>query len=435
MAASNPTSPAMPTLSPHSPHTPMDIAMDIDSDAEVKIGVGKSTSPALPQLVTSFSSETGPQYPGKSTFSAMITTPRSAFAPVPWRFNNDSTCRRNSLTSPLMSPTQQSLAPVSPGHPFRTPERAFFPGARPANLEHSQDGRQSRMAMRSPGFGATLTLPLRVNTSLFNVPEEQISGEQPSMPSSTSSASTKSQSSSSTTLFDGAPAFATTNCSLSSLTNSSRRLVRSHTPAPITTQSPIRKRSKLPRLPAVAHLPPPPKYHMTVIPTLTPRSLRAKEQYMHSVEHLKAPLVPLISVTTGQAHPQFPINLLQYHLLTHEQLDSLARWYHQVAPAVEETFQYPAWIPAWTSLHPRRASTDLERGAETDLETKRRRWGRFIGLRGCETPVAQTDENGVPAQLETADELNRRMEREWRRALERAEEEARVFEKSWRGRW
>jgi len=83
---------------------------------------------------------------------------------------------------------------------------------------------------------------------------------------------------------------------------------------------------------------------------------------------------------------------------------------------------YPAWVPAWTGLN------DSSAGA-VDLETKRRRWGRFIGLRGCESPTATGAENESP------DQLVQRMEREWRRALERAEEEDRAWEKSWRGRW
>lgn len=136
------------------------------------------------------------------------------------------------------------------------------------------------------------------------------------------------------------------------------------------------------------------------------------------------------------------MTLLQYHLLTHEQLDSLARWYHQVEPAVDETFMYPAWIPAWTSLYPNvggggvAANVILENSGrnasvetEVDLETKRRRWGRFIGLRGCESPTATGPEGERP------DELAVRMEREWKRALERAEEEERSWEKGWRGKW
>ncbi|RMZ79228.1 hypothetical protein DV737_g3475, partial [Chaetothyriales sp. CBS 132003] len=60
--------------------------------------------------------------------------------------------------------------------------------------------------------------------------------------------------------------------------------------------------------------------------------------YRTAIARISTPLVPLISVTTGLAHPHFPRSLLQFYLLTHDQLDSLARWYHQVDPAVEETW-------------------------------------------------------------------------------------------------
>lgn len=77
-----------------------------------------------------------------------------------------------------------------------------------------------------------------------------------------------------------------------------------------------------------------------------------------------------------------------------------------------------------------------------DLETKRRRWGRFIGLRGCESPVntggdGDGDEvrirvgNNVGEEQEEGERLVQRMEREWRDALRRAEEEGRVGEKIW----
>lgn len=65
------------------------------------------------------------------------------------------------------------------------------------------------------------------------------------------------------------------------------------------------------------------------------------------------------------------------------------------------------------------------------LETKRRRWGRFIGLRGCESPLRESEEG-----LEEGEEgLVEKMEREWRNALRTAEEEEILREKGWRGRW
>jgi len=94
---------------------------------------------------------------------------------------------------------------------------------------------------------------------------------------------------------------------------------------------------------------------------------------------------------------------------------------------VRETYRYPTKIPAWVSAA---AAADTKAGEEsasaTSLETKRRRWGRFLGLRGCETPTEGREEREA---------LEERMEREWRRALERARDEERLREKGWRGMW
>jgi hypothetical protein len=118
---------------------------------------------------------------------------------------------------------------------------------------------------------------------------------------------------------------------------------------------------------------------------------------------------------------------LQFHLLTHEELDNLARFYHQVVPAVRETNRYPGKIKAWVG----------EEVVQVDLETKRRRWGRFVGLRGCESPVVERSDTGgeVETQRETREEMEGRMEREWRRALERERDEEILREKGLRRRW
>ncbi|OAP59803.1 hypothetical protein AYL99_04805 [Fonsecaea erecta] len=415
MASSNPTSPTLPALSPLSPHSSR--------------AVENPLAEPLPALVT--------------TFSALTPTQPSMPSPNPRSScnANGTIRRRNSLASPVMSPAQAAFAPMSPARArdrIRTPERAHFHYAHtPVTASFPREnGRQSRMAMRSPAYERVLTLPLRVNTVLTS---ETIREEDQAecVPTPFSDAPTP---------MDWTPAIVTKSASP---TTSARRLIRSHTPAPIRTQArtPIRRQPQ-----KNSRLPSPPKYHIQVIPTISPTTQRNRQHYLSSLEHLRAPLVPLISVTTGLPHPEFPTSLLQYHLLTHEQLDSLARWYHQVTPPVEETFQYPAWIPAWTSLHRPREHTSTNTAAEVrvDLDTKRRRWGRFIGLRGCESPTTDEAGNGAAdgdgdgdgdgddgeeGRTERPDELARRMEREWRRALERAEEEARAYEKSWRGRW
>jgi hypothetical protein len=93
---------------------------------------------------------------------------------------------------------------------------------------------------------------------------------------------------------------------------------------------------------------------------------------------------------------------------------------------------YPCRIPPYTrsaAASAAAAVAGVNVGAEdpmmhVSLETKRRRWGRFIGLRGCESPTEEEGEG-----------LVERMEREWRAAMERAREEEVGREKGWRGRW
>ncbi|KAK2758624.1 hypothetical protein FQN54_003314 [Arachnomyces sp. PD_36] len=129
--------------------------------------------------------------------------------------------------------------------------------------------------------------------------------------------------------------------------------------------------------------------------------------------HLSHRLSALVSVTSGASHPDFPSTLLQYNLLTAAQLDELAVHYHQTRPATRETSEYPIEVPSWV-------------GDDVPIETKRRRWGRFIGLRGCESPVEGPvrDDGGacdvwgdVEMEMESEREMLARMDREWEEAL------------------
>lgn len=119
---------------------------------------------------------------------------------------------------------------------------------------------------------------------------------------------------------------------------------------------------------------------------------------------------------TGLQHTDFPRTLLSFHLLTSAQLDELARHYHQVWPPVPATFYYPMRIPAWVA----QVDGQMQPG-RVDLETKRRRFGRFIGLRGCESPVLDEGkgkgwDGGFGRGGEGEEEvemLKRRVEAEW----------------------
>lgn len=163
----------------------------------------------------------------------------------------------------------------------------------------------------------------------------------------------------------------------------------------------------------------------------TPRTAAREVDLKSRLSHLSRRLVPLVSVTTGLPHPEFPTNLLRFQLLTHDQLDALARWYHQFEDGVEDPtreglrWKYPCPLgigKTWCGVG---RDGDVEMVVE--LETKRRRWGRFIGLQGCESPVEDGEES--------VEEMEARLEREWREALRRAREADKVREKLWRGRF
>ncbi|KAK2626705.1 hypothetical protein QTJ16_003880 [Diplocarpon rosae] len=120
------------------------------------------------------------------------------------------------------------------------------------------------------------------------------------------------------------------------------------------------------------------------------------------IKQMALPLAPLVRLTTGEVHPVFPCTLLSFWLLTSDQCDELANFYHQHIPNMY-TRHYPCPVE-WRS--------------DATLEEKRRRIGRFIGLRGCESPVRLLSEEEILANV--------RMERE------RALEEERLGGK---GRW
>jgi hypothetical protein len=130
--------------------------------------------------------------------------------------------------------------------------------------------------------------------------------------------------------------------------------------------------------------------------TLRARRLEKHPAFRAKVAHLRLPLAPLVKLSTGQAHPSFPGTLLQYWLLTERQLDDLAHFYDQSTPNAY-TQAYPCPIP-WLPRRRKGESREVDPGDENSmrlasrrLEMKRRRWGRFMGLRGCDTPVLDVD--------------------------------------------
>lgn len=62
--------------------------------------------------------------------------------------------------------------------------------------------------------------------------------------------------------------------------------------------------------------------------------------FKQKLEQMALPLAPLVQLTTGYIHPAFPGTLLNFWLLTDEQLEELAHFYHQRTPC-QYTFHYP----------------------------------------------------------------------------------------------
>ncbi|KAI7787015.1 hypothetical protein LA080_001107 [Diaporthe eres] len=104
------------------------------------------------------------------------------------------------------------------------------------------------------------------------------------------------------------------------------------------------------------------------------------------LRQMSLPLAPLVQLTSGQVHPSFPPTLLNFWLLTDAQLDEIAHFYHQRTPC-QWTRHYPCPI-TW------------EEGL--GIEEKRRKIGKFIGLRGCETPLHIKTEDEIMEEARQA---------------------------------
>ncbi|CAD6448189.1 4426f4e0-653f-4f24-a2b9-b524b47cdbd7 [Sclerotinia trifoliorum] len=125
------------------------------------------------------------------------------------------------------------------------------------------------------------------------------------------------------------------------------------------------------------------------------RISKANPALAAKITQMALPLAPLVRLTTGKIHPSFPKQLLNFWLLTSEELDELAHFYHQRTPC------------EWTSSYPCPVKWDVNAG----LEVKRMRLGRFIGLKGCESPVETVEEIESRVRSERA---KRAEEETWR---------------------
>lgn len=111
--------------------------------------------------------------------------------------------------------------------------------------------------------------------------------------------------------------------------------------------------------------------------SLTRSNDRVHRVLPNFLDYNATPLQPLVSCDKGEQHAYFPRNLAEFHLLTGEQLDALAFFYHQRDPRVYQSDWYPCPIKPWLGAQNR---------ASFDEETKRYFFGWFIGLYTPENP-------------------------------------------------
>jgi hypothetical protein len=109
--------------------------------------------------------------------------------------------------------------------------------------------------------------------------------------------------------------------------------------------------------------------------------VQRNQAFSEKIQQLALPLAPLVSLSSGEKHDSFPKTLLNFHLLTGEQLDDLAHFYHQRTPS------------PWSQHYPHPIHTTWRNNA--CLEDKRRRFGKFIGLRGYESPLNLLTEDDI----------------------------------------
>ncbi|KAL4902565.1 hypothetical protein BDW74DRAFT_158035 [Aspergillus multicolor] len=134
--------------------------------------------------------------------------------------------------------------------------------------------------------------------------------------------------------------------------------------------------------------------------------------FKDKIASLSRKLHPLVSYSTNRTHPYFPKSILSFNLLTSAQLDALALHFHQVYPPSRETFRYPLPVKPWLTTN------GFVRDLGVDVEVKRRRFGRFIGLRGCESPVrAESQEPKADGEESVVEQVEKDWERRYSVAM------------------
>ncbi|KKY16922.1 hypothetical protein UCDDS831_g06655 [Diplodia seriata] len=144
-------------------------------------------------------------------------------------------------------------------------------------------------------------------------------------------------------------------------------------------------------------------------------TVKKSPAFARKLAHLRLSIAPIYPLPDGPPHVDFPATMLQFHLLTEAQLDALARYYSQSAPD-EWTGQYPAAMGWDADFLADPALADADR-----VRIKLRKFGRFVGLRGCDTPVDETvarlrlAEARLEREIELQKDAERARDKLWRR--------------------
>jgi hypothetical protein len=142
---------------------------------------------------------------------------------------------------------------------------------------------------------------------------------------------------------------------------------------------------------------------------------KAEHDFQGRISSLKLELQPLFPLPQGSPHKAFPRSLLAFHLLTEAEMDAMAKYYHQ-ADHSEYTYEYPEcmnWDPQWLDSLPQ----------EERCRIKKRKIGKFIGLRGCDTPSHE--------YTQRIQFLEQRMEKKVKQAIEEEDAKAKVGFMRW----
>jgi len=137
-------------------------------------------------------------------------------------------------------------------------------------------------------------------------------------------------------------------------------------------------------------IPSPPKSNMDSIKRRNNPTLQEK------IEQLRFPILPIYQLPCNDPHPKYPKSLLEFWLLSEDDCDSIARYYHQLSPTSQ-----------WHNLYPSNMNWDCDFLAKPDPQTmdeedmqaclneedrvwlKKRMVGKFIGFPWCRTPIAE----------------------------------------------